>query len=1254
MVPAPPFPGPHASPAIVTFASGEPLPWIVHPNTAVPTEGLDGSGSASGTTGTGSTDALVASGPELGALGGAGMSGAPAFDASVPEVGLDLAPAVAQVGEAVTFEAVVLANDSRYGLPVSWTVTAPGGDAVAIAPPTWFYANGALHLEASWVPTEPGLHTLEVALGPNHTDADPSNDAAALSFVVSPTVPMLDGLTLWLDAGEGVVAGAGGTVTQWSDLSDTDGHAVQPDPGKRPSLVTDPVWGPRLVFDGVDDALALPAGWSDFSLGLTLFVVSHPDTPTEDASLIDLGNGGASDRVALGRSGAGRDGAYRRDKGAVVAPSVLRLDVPRATSVVHAADFTVELRADGALAETGLLRLPSVGERTSNLLGASNAGAAPWSGAVSAVLLYERALDPEERALVEVYLADRYGLYHPDAAWLGAGLAPAVVALAHAHRWTQPEAAAYAAWLAEHPEAPVPGDQLALWLRSDGGVAVDGAGVSAWQDQSSAPAPSDAAQTTPAHRPTALAGAVAGLPALRFDGQDDVLALPSGFSELADGLTVFAVARPTADRRWPSILALSGPDGAGGVALGRKGAGDAFFRVGAGLASGPAGLGEVRFRALGALLEPGGATTLLRDGAIIATAALAAPAPMQREASTIGHGPWSGAEPFAGDLAEVLVYRRALDAQERAQVELYLANRYGLYHPDAPWLAAGEADGSYASATVAAAHEGGWDQVQTEAFQAFLDANPTLDVPADGLSLWLQASDGVSVEAGAVAAWEDRSPWGHDAIQPSAALRPTLVADAAAGLPAVAFDGLGDALDLPHGFSGYPDGLTVVAVAKPTEHAPGAPILAFGSGLVSHRIELSRGDDPAALRYASGTGDVEAAALLAPGRWQILGVIHEPGGAATLVRDDLTSVAMLPAPVAALRTVNAIGGGAAASFAGEVAELLVYDRALGPAEQAEVVLALANRFGIYHPNAAWIASGGYAPEAQDLIHANRWSQDEADAWVLFDAAYGATGVSGVGLAAWLRADVGVGTDGGGAVVSWADQAPTAAPHLALPPGPLGAPQLMASAIGGLPAIAFDGADDALHLAPGFADLTAGLTVFAVFQEQGAARWSRMIELSAPGGAGATALLRKGTTDTLRLSHAGASLDAAGTLSPGAPRLLTATVAADGASTLALGGTGVATGATGTAPVVLRSASRIGGSEEAGAWPWSGMLAELLVYDRALLPAERGAVEVHLADKYGLYHPDATWITTSGYAPETVALIHAEQWSKEAADAYELP
>ena len=1230
MVPEPLFPGPDGGEAIVAFTQPEvQFPWLVHPGMPIANTGADGSGSYGATTGSGSSPEVHEAGPAFGATGGE----AAAFDAGVDAADISMVPASPGVGERVTFRAVITANDSLYGLPVGWEVTGPEGQVVSIAPSTWYYANGDLHVSATWSALAEGAHSVAVTLGPDHSDADAGNDVAIWDFEIGAGAPAFAGLTLWLEAGEGVAVDAQGGIFSWDDRSPAGMDAGQAEPVRRPKLVVDAGHGhPRVTFDGDDDFLALGAGFDDFSDGVTAFVVAQPTNQAKSSSFLELGNGPTTDRIAFGRSGVSDAPRYAIDADAATGAAVLRLAAPQVLSLTHAPDKLATLYRDGEVIGAQKLRVPGIGTRTLNWIGRSNAAASGlYEGGIYAVLLYDRILTDEERVAVELYLAGTYGLYHPAAEWLvTSGYAASVVPLIHANHWSRAEADAYVAWLAANPAAPVPGVGLELWLRGDLGVAADADGVvSSWADRSAAIVPYHAVQAVPGARPVVVADAVAGQPAIRFDGDDDALALPTGFADLSDGLTVFVVAREESAQRWASAFDFSREGHIGRVGVGRDASnGDgARLSVGDAVLAGDGGLASPAFRVLAAVHRPDGLATLYRHGSVAAQQNLGPPVDALRDRNFVGRGLWDAIGRFDGDIAEILIYDRALADSARRGVEAYLADRYGLYHAEAEWLA----EGGYGAAVVAMIHEEQWTLARADAWVAFHGAHqgkPPL--PAAGLELWLAGDQGVFMgEGDFVNVWADQSPAGSDGQAFATQTRPVWKDGVWGAAPGVAFDGHDDGLGLPAGEWGDIDevGLSMYAVVRPSSYAGQRPVVELGSGIAKHMVLFGPGEAPGSLRYRAGTSIVDAPSGLPPDKVQVIGVVHAADGLVTLRRDGATvTTAVAALPVDALRDASSVGFGLSSkdAFNGDILEVVVHRRALNALDRKALEVYLAGKYGLYHPNAKWIVASGFDADTMDVIHANAWSLQATQAWLAYQELFGDGPVAGIGLGLWLRADEGVTVDADDKVLGWVDGSGAPVPSDASQAVAGARPLLVADGLGGLPVIRFDGQDDVLNLPPGFSDLTGGLTVVAVARPSAVNRWAAVVSMDGSGAAAdRVAVGRRGTSNDLRYATGADAVDATDVWETDVFRLVSVVHEANESVALYDHGEAAAVGKADLPSLVLRDHNQIGGSVVASGTPWAGDLAELLVWTRALSDAERLAVEVHLADKYGLYHPDAT-------------------------------
>ena len=113
----------------------------------------------------------------------------------------------------------------------------------------------------------------------------------------------------------------------------------------------------------------------------------------------------------------------------------------------------------------------------------------------------------------------------------------------------------------------------------------------------------------------------------------------------------------------------------------------------------------------------------------------------------------------------MLVYDHQLSSAELQQANVYLANKYGLYNPNATW------PGSYTAAVQAEITRNQWNKSQADAYVAFLATNPA--VPPTGLNLWFKADTGVTADgSGNVSQWNDQSSNQYISTQSVAASKP--------------------------------------------------------------------------------------------------------------------------------------------------------------------------------------------------------------------------------------------------------------------------------------------------------------------------------------------------------------------------------------------------------------------------------------------------------------------------------------------------
>ena len=266
------------------------------------------------------------------------------------------------------------------------------------------------------------------------------------------------------------------------------------------------------------------------------------------------------------------------------------------------------------------------------------------------------------------------------------------------------------------------------------------------------------------------------------------------------------------------------------------------------------------------------------------------------------------------------------------------------------------------------------------------------------LLLWLDASDsngnGTTAMAGALAAWSDKSGQAHHARQDAGDQRPVMVPDAAGpGLPAVRFEasrreflscGAPATLDL--------SAMTAFVVAR--AEAPGGDMWLFsknqwGSPWTGYGIALSG----AQLRpwphfglAGGGRSSYQFGSALGKG-FRLLEVRFDGDGRMTSGRLDGAAVNAMA--VNALATVGTIapntqdltiGGAGVQHLQGDIAEIMLYGRALEPQEAGQTRRYLMDKYGLEAPSALvadWLFQAEGRPLRQRALEEIGWARELA-------------------------------------------------------------------------------------------------------------------------------------------------------------------------------------------------------------------------------------------------------------------------------------
>ena len=263
--------------------------------------------------------------------------------------------------------------------------------------------------------------------------------------------------------------------------------------------------------------------------------------------------------------------------------------------------------------------------------------------------------------------------------------------------------------LAAAGEPPASG--LVLWLRADAGAlsesgqaARDGSLVSRWVDERHASR--SVVQGNASLRPTFVARSIGELPAVRFDGLDDLLSnMTDNLVQSGQPRTIFAVGRVGKNGRGGAIVTFRRSTAGGGTVFAAQhiNLGGVYYVYSDGVnGAGNSSLPVERF----ATLEQPFVTSFVSRGAgqKLAVTVNGREQPVQQagavgpDAGAAGFTIGSrediapGAQNWSGELAELLVYDRELSAEDHRAAGSYLATKYALAtdHPNRE-LAAAEA-----------------------------------------------------------------------------------------------------------------------------------------------------------------------------------------------------------------------------------------------------------------------------------------------------------------------------------------------------------------------------------------------------------------------------------------------------------------------------------------------------------------------------------------------------------------------------------
>ncbi len=227
----------------------------------------------------------------------------------------------------------------------------------------------------------------------------------------------------------------------------------------------------------------------------------------------------------------------------------------------------------------------------------------------------------------------------------------------------------------------LPADGMTLWLRADAGVTQSSGKVSAWATQATNSV--TVTQATAASQPTYVGSGVNGRPVLRFDGTDDHLAFTNLPVNGLTGMTVFVVAANTANQdpaTHANASAIYWDETASwGTLYVSPYQTKVKYRFGTGQVNNlPT---YTRTNSIGsdfsitAAVHSGTTEALYVNGTQVHTGTgKTATIANCKDSGFLGRG--YNSTYYTGDIAEIVVYNRALTTQEIQSVQSYLNTKY--------------------------------------------------------------------------------------------------------------------------------------------------------------------------------------------------------------------------------------------------------------------------------------------------------------------------------------------------------------------------------------------------------------------------------------------------------------------------------------------------------------------------------------------------------------------------------------------------
>lgn len=279
--------------------------------------------------------------------------------------------------------------------------------------PVFFTSDGTTPTSASqWLGSNPIVLNKSQTIKAMAIAQNFANSPVVTSIVtLDPTtagVPR-NGLSLWLRSDLGVTSSSG-SVSKWDDVSGSGNNATQSVSGNRPTFAANSVNGFPAVTFASSQYFALPAGFSDFTGGASIFVILRPTSVAAGARILDLGNGTASNNLQLQEPSTNGAALYAFNGSGstnVTASSALNLSQFQLLEAVHNGSASGTIFTNAVSQATNSLNNFLNVTRSNNFIGQASGGGNNYIGQIAELMLFNRGLTSAERAAVEAYLINR-------------------------------------------------------------------------------------------------------------------------------------------------------------------------------------------------------------------------------------------------------------------------------------------------------------------------------------------------------------------------------------------------------------------------------------------------------------------------------------------------------------------------------------------------------------------------------------------------------------------------------------------------------------------------------------------------------------------------------------------------------------------------------------------------------------------------------------------------------------------------------